>query len=167
MTNKSNDLDDSADEESGSDDSDRSVLENSDSEDDDGQLESLSTFVDSLRSQSHGPKPETNTEVIDSVSKGWNSIFQLTYTIATTPLSMNDILSSLTDPSLQSLRKSLEARQSSKSKSAAKKLSAPLAKPLQKKLERQAAYEETKTEITKWQPLVKANREVTLLTLLL
>ena len=80
---------------------------------------------------------------------------------------MNDILSSLTDPSLQTLRKSLQARQSGKSKTAAKILSAPLAKPLQKRLERQAAYEETKTEITKWQPLIKANREVPLRAFLL
>jgi U3 small nucleolar RNA-associated protein 14 len=72
---------------------------------------------------------------------------------------MNDILSSLTDPTLQSLRKSLEAqRQSTASKG--QKLSAPIAKNLQKKLERQAAYEETKAEITKWQPIVKARREV-------
>jgi len=87
-------------------------------------------------------------------------LLELTYTIVSTSLSMNDILSSLTDPSLQSLRKSLETRQSSTSKSAGQKLSAPLAKNLQKKLERQAAYEETKAEITKWQPIVKANREV-------
>jgi U3 small nucleolar RNA-associated protein 14 len=74
---------------------------------------------------------------------------------------MNDILSSLTDPTLQSLRKSLEAqRQSTASKAAGQKLTAPLAKNIQKKLERQAAYEETKAEITKWQPTVKARREV-------
>jgi len=73
---------------------------------------------------------------------------------------MNDILTSLTDPSLQSFRKSLAAQQTSKSKSVGQKLSAPLARPLQEKLERQAAYEETKTEITKWQATVKANREV-------
>jgi U3 small nucleolar RNA-associated protein 14 len=73
---------------------------------------------------------------------------------------MNDILASLTDPSLQSFRKSLATQQTSKSKSVGQKLSAPLARPLQEKLERQAAYEETKTEITKWQATVKANREV-------
>jgi hypothetical protein len=75
-------------------------------------------------------------------------------------LSMNDILASLTDPSLQSFRKSLATQQNSKSKSVGQKLSVPLARPLQQKLERQAAYEQTKTEITKWQPIVKANREV-------
>lgn len=73
---------------------------------------------------------------------------------------MNDILASLTDPTLQSFRKSLATQQTSKSKSVTQKLSAPLARPLQEKLERQAAYEETKTEITKWQATVKANREV-------
>jgi U3 small nucleolar RNA-associated protein 14 len=75
-------------------------------------------------------------------------------------LAMTDILASLTDPSLQSFRKSLAAQQTSKSKNVGQKLSAPLARPLQAKLERQAAYEETKTEITKWQATVKANREV-------
>jgi len=75
-------------------------------------------------------------------------------------LAITDILASLTDPSLQALRKSLSAQQTSKSKSIGQKLSAPLAKPLQERLERQAAYEETKTEISKWQNIVKANREV-------
>ena len=73
---------------------------------------------------------------------------------------MSDIVASLTDPSLQTFRKSLAAQQTSKSKNVGQKLSVPLAKPLQQKLEREAAYEETKAEITKWQPLVKANREV-------
>ena len=73
---------------------------------------------------------------------------------------MSDIVASLTDPSLQTFRKSLAAQQTSKSKNVDQKLSVPLARPLQQKLEREAAYEETKAEITKWQPLVKANREV-------
>ena len=73
---------------------------------------------------------------------------------------MSDILSSLTDPSLQSFRKSLSAQQSNKAKHGAEKLSVPLARPIQQRLERQAAYEESKNEVTKWQPLVKANREV-------
>jgi len=71
---------------------------------------------------------------------------------------MSDILASLTDPSLQSFRKSLAAQQKNK-KSAAQKLDVPLAKPIKERLERQAAYEETKNEISKWQPIVKANRE--------
>jgi U3 small nucleolar RNA-associated protein 14 len=74
---------------------------------------------------------------------------------------MDDILASLTDPSLQSFRKSLSTQQKSKSKWVGQKLSAPLARPLQERLERQAAYEETKAEVSKWQPIVKANREVT------
>ena len=69
-------------------------------------------------------------------------------------------MASLTDPSLQSFRKSLAAQQSSKSKSIGQKLSVPLARPLQEKLEREAAYEETKNDISKWQATVKANREV-------
>jgi U3 small nucleolar RNA-associated protein 14 len=73
---------------------------------------------------------------------------------------MADILASLTDPSLQSFRKSLAAQQASKSKATAQKLEAPLARPLQAKLEREAAYEVTKAEISKWQATVKANREV-------
>jgi U3 small nucleolar RNA-associated protein 14 len=72
---------------------------------------------------------------------------------------MSDILASLTDPSLQSFRKSLAAQQTSKSKSVGQKLDVPLAKPIKERLERQAAYEETKREVSKWQPLVKANRE--------
>src|SRR5579862_2016850 len=72
---------------------------------------------------------------------------------------MGDILASLTDPSLQSFRKSLATQQISKSKAVGQKLDPPLARPIKERLERQAAYEETKTEISKWQPIVKANRE--------
>jgi len=70
---KSNHSDSSEDEESGSDKSDESVLENSDSEEDDGKLESLSAFVDSFRYQKEGPKPEINTEAMETVSQGSNS----------------------------------------------------------------------------------------------
>lgn len=41
----------------------------------------------------------------------------------------------------------------------AKSLYAPLPKPDQEKLERQAAHEFMKEDITKWEPLVKRNRE--------
>ena len=75
-------------------------------------------------------------------------------------LEMSDILASLTDPSLQAFRKSLAAQQIGKSKHVGQKLSAPLARPIQERLDRQAAYEEAKTEVTKWQATVKANREV-------
>src|SRR5271154_1563691 len=84
----------------------------------------------------------------------------LKLTLASNDLSMDDILASLTDPTLQTFRKSLAAQQTSKSKKVGQKLSVPLARPLQQKLEREAAYDETKAEISKWQPLVKANREV-------
>lgn len=36
---------------------------------------------------------------------------------------------------------------------------APLRKPDREKLERKAAYEQSKKDITKWEPLVKRNRE--------
>lgn len=41
----------------------------------------------------------------------------------------------------------------------AKSLYAPLPRPDQERLERQAAHEFIKKDITKWEPLVKRNRE--------
>lgn len=38
-------------------------------------------------------------------------------------------------------------------------IQAPLPKPYREKLERKAAYEQSKKDITKWEPLVKRNRE--------
>lgn len=38
-------------------------------------------------------------------------------------------------------------------------LHAPLPKPDREKVERKVAYEKSKEEITKWEPLVKRNRE--------
>jgi U3 small nucleolar RNA-associated protein 14 len=142
------------------DDSEESILGESDPEHDDGQLESLSAFVDSLSSKKDKAHPEPQFVAEKPIVEGANRLKHTLTSLVSNELSMNDILSSLTDPSLQSFRKSLASQQTSKSKSVGQKLSAPLARPLQERLERQAAYEETKTEITKWQPLVKANREV-------
>ena len=149
------------------DDSDESILGDSDSEQDDGQLESLSAFVDSLSSKKDKTQSEPQSVAEKPNVEGINGLKRTLTYLVSSDLSMNDILASLTDPSLQSFRKSLASQQTSKSKSVGQKLSAPLARPLQERLERQAAYEETKAEITKWQPLVKANREVTHLSIVL
>ena len=116
--------------------------------------------MDSLSSKKDKAHPELQSVAEKPIVEGANSLKRTLTSLVSNGLSMNDILASLTDPSLQSFRKSLASQQTSKSKSVGQKLSAPLARPLQERLERQAAYEETKAEITKWQPLVKANREV-------
>jgi len=144
-----------------SDDFEDELLEESEEGEDDGQLDKLNAFVDSLVSNN---RPSKETEMTTSAPKSTQEgslppLMKLTIP-ESNELAITDILASLTDPSLQSLRKSLAAQQTSKSKSASKKLSAPLAKPIQERLERQAAYEETKNEISKWQNIVKANREV-------
>ena len=149
------------------DDSDESILGESDSEQDDGQLESLSAFVDSLSSKKDKAQSEAQPVAENPHEEGTHRLKRTLTSLVSSELSMNDILASLTDPSLQSFRKSLASQQTSKSKSVGQKLSAPLARPLQERLERQAAYEETKVEITKWQPLVKANREVIYLSTVL
>jgi U3 small nucleolar RNA-associated protein 14 len=137
---------DEEDEEDGEELDDDPTLSGSDDEDEDGNLESLSAFVDSLAP----PK-------LDSTKSTGSSEGPLEIPATSTTLSMADIVASLTDPSLQTFRKSLATQQTKTSKT--QKLAPPLARPIKDKLERKAAYEEAKTEITKWQPIVKANRE--------
>ena len=134
------------DEEDGKDLSYDPTLSVSDDEDEYGNLESLSAFVDSLV-----PKK------LDSTKSTGPSEGPLEIPATSATLSMADIVASLTDPSLQAFRKSLATRQTKKSKT--QKFAPPLPRPVKDKLERKAAYEEAKTEITKWQPVVKANRE--------
>ncbi|KAL3845670.1 hypothetical protein ACJIZ3_003073 [Penstemon smallii] len=57
-------------------------------------------------------------------------------------------------PGFSKLRKSLRRMESK-----AAPILAPLPKPEQERLERKAAYEQSKKDITKWEPLVKRNRE--------
>jgi len=145
QVHESGDEDDDDDE---PEDSEDSALEDSGDEEHDGQLESLSAFVDSLT-----PKTKLTADAIKA-----NDTVDIPAT--SEGLSLDDIVASLTDPSLQSFRKTLASQQKKSSKTTGEKLAVPLAKPIKDKLERQAAYEEAKTEITKWQPIVKANREV-------
>ena len=154
--------DESEEEEAEFEASETPVLDDSeaDSEEDD-QLDSLVAFVDSLSSKTKEslPRPDRTDSTPQTRVEGNRRLFW-SLQPASNDLSMDDILSSLTDPTLQTFRKSLAAQQTSKSKKIGQKLSVPLARPLQQKLEREAAFEETKAEISKWQPLVKANREV-------
>jgi U3 small nucleolar RNA-associated protein 14 len=129
-----------------------SDLDESANEEPEEQLEKLGAFVDGLMSKQNSVRPKVPAANSKNQSKQDNE--------PSHQLALTDILDSLTDPGLQSLRKSLAIQNKSNSKSSARKLSAPLAKPLQEKLEREAAYEETKKEISKWQPFVKSNREV-------
>ncbi|GAQ90786.1 U3 small nucleolar RNA-associated protein 14 [Klebsormidium nitens] len=71
-------------------------------------------------------------------------------------ISVADLVGSLDGSAgnLASLRKRLE-----KVESGAGPVSAPLARALKERVERQAGYEHTKSDVAKWQPLVKANRE--------
>lgn len=58
----------------------------------------------------------------------------------------------------------LKKRLSKLDKATAKPLSVPLAPAIQQRMERLAAYDATKEDITRWQPLVKANRELATLS---
>lgn len=71
------------------------------------------------------------------------------------PITVDDLMSTLRDkPRFGALRKRMEELE---------KRSIPLQpslrKPIQDRVERHAGYENTKEDITKWQSLVKANRE--------
>ena len=152
----------SEEEEAESEASETPALDDSEADSEEGdQLDSLVAFVDSISSKPKEPLPRPDRT--DSTPQTWvegNRRRFWSLQLASNDLSMDDILSSLTDPTLQTFRKSLAAQQTSKSKKIGQKLSVPLARPLQQKLEREAAFDETKAEISKWQPLVKANREV-------
>lgn len=71
-------------------------------------------------------------------------------------ISVADLVGSLDGSAgnLASLRKRLE-----KVESGAGPVSTPLPRALKERVERQAGYEHTKSDVAKWQPLVKANRE--------
>ncbi|KAA8539257.1 hypothetical protein F0562_025949 [Nyssa sinensis] len=74
-------------------------------------------------------------------------------------ISIQDLLDPLHGKSgFSKLRKSVH-RMERKSMS----IQAPLPKPDQEKLERKVAYEQSKKDITKWEPLVKRNREASTL----
>ena len=70
-------------------------------------------------------------------------------------ISVEDLLGSLQGASgIGTLRKRMEPLQKEKLA-----ISAPLPKVLQERVERKVGYEKSKDEVTKWQPLVKRNRE--------
>ncbi|RUP47697.1 Utp14 protein-domain-containing protein [Jimgerdemannia flammicorona] len=75
-------------------------------------------------------------------------------------LELQDLVKTLQDETgLSGLKKNLQALESAGGKGTAETLAAPLPKRIQDRLNRQAAYQETKKEVAKWQPIVKANRE--------
>jgi U3 small nucleolar RNA-associated protein 14 len=76
-------------------------------------------------------------------------------------LDLADLMGTLDDDTgFGGLKKNLEALEGSRKSKIKDTLSAPLPKRIQDRLNRQAAYKEAKDEVTKWQPLVKQNREV-------
>lgn len=76
-------------------------------------------------------------------------------------LDLADLMGTLEDDTgFGGLKKNLEALEGSRKSNIKDTLSAPLPKRIQDRLNRQAAYKEAKDEVTKWQPLVKQNREV-------
>lgn len=78
--------------------------------------------------------------------------------IGQTKLDFEDLLAPLADQpdNLDSLKKSTKVLTSSKNKA----LSAPLPRRTQDRLDREAAYEETKREVDKWQSTMKQIKEV-------
>ena len=78
--------------------------------------------------------------------------------IGQTKLNFEDLLAPLAGQSgnLDSLKKSTKVLTSSKNKA----LSAPLPQRTQDRLDREAAYEQTKQEVDKWQVTMKQIKEV-------
>ncbi|KAH8552611.1 small-subunit processome [Umbelopsis sp. PMI_123] len=75
-------------------------------------------------------------------------------------LDLADMMETLNDDSgFGVLKKNLEALEGSGKSKIKDTLAAPLPKRIQDRLNRQAAYKEAKDEVTKWQPIVKQNRE--------
>lgn len=80
--------------------------------------------------------------------------------IGSAKLSLEDLVAPLTSQpeALSTLKKAMKPLMSSKAKN--QPLPAPLPVRTQEKLDREVAYEQTKTEISKWDDTMKQIREV-------
>ncbi|KAI8919200.1 Utp14 protein-domain-containing protein [Powellomyces hirtus] len=151
----------SDDEESG--DDERLTLDAEDG-DDDHVAEQLSSYVFALDGKGRKKRKRAvdRTEVYDESEYNLAARVQEDdedeVPLARKKIGLDALLGSIGEQTgFGGLKKQVAAL--SKAKGKTDTVDAPLPKRIQDRLERQAAYEESKTEISKWQPLVKKNRE--------
>ncbi|KNC98242.1 uncharacterized protein SPPG_06642 [Spizellomyces punctatus DAOM BR117] len=145
------------------------IVDGGASNDEEDLAERLSSFVQSL----DGKKERTRRRVVSQTEGGEESEYNLAAHDTTAAggsssrrkIGLEDLMGSLGDEAgFATLKKQLAVLEKSTSKQMAT-IAAPLPKRVQDRYDRQAAYEETKKEVSKWAPLVKKNREADHLTL--
>ncbi|TPX70881.1 hypothetical protein SpCBS45565_g01475 [Spizellomyces sp. 'palustris'] len=145
------------------------IVDGAASNDEEDTAERLSSFVRSL----DGKKERTRRRVVSQTEGGEESEYNLAAHDTTAAggsssrqkIGLEDLMGSLGDEAgFSTLKKQLAVLEKSTSKQTAT-IAAPLPKRIQDRYDRQAAYEESKKEVSKWAPLVKKNREADHLTL--
>lgn len=124
------------------------------------QSENLVTFIQSLDKKTKKRKHrEEVTEAFEESEFALPS--RLVHKKASNKLELQDMLNPVTEStSFGTLKKQMRDLEHSKdSLKAEESLAAPLPKRIQDRIHRQAAYEETSKDVSKWTPMIKKNRE--------
>jgi U3 small nucleolar RNA-associated protein 14 len=133
-----------------------SLSEDDNEDQDEARLSSLQKLISSLPSASAGPAKRQRLN--DSNESRAASEYGLS---TSQKLTIEDLLPSITDPSLKRSLKLLtsdDQKPQSKKGALSGKLTVPLAKRQQDKLDRTAAYEKSKETLDRWIETVKHNR---------
>ncbi|KAF9355937.1 hypothetical protein BGX34_010178 [Mortierella sp. NVP85] len=174
------DDDDEEEEEEGDDDEDEDM--DADDDGDDSKGNNLTSFIDSLETKTTKRKQD-DTQDASSKKKARKALRERTeaydeseYNLQAhrsaavhslhgnankKKLDIFDLVSTIQDESgFSSLKKNIQALENGSKKSkAVDTLAAPLPKIVQDRVNRQAAYEESKKEVSKWLPIVQKNRQ--------
>jgi U3 small nucleolar RNA-associated protein 14 len=135
------------------------------SDEEDGQeedpikLEALGSLIASLPNSTDRPSKRAR---LDDPNEGKvPGEYNLALSSYSKKLTIEDLLPSVVDPTLKKSLKLLadDGKAKSDTKGVPGKLSAPLAKRQQDRIDRAAAYEETKSTLSRWVGTVKHNRE--------
>ncbi|KAI8813476.1 Utp14 protein-domain-containing protein [Cladochytrium replicatum] len=164
------DGDDGFDEDDEEDDGDDGDSEDGSDEDDDEEedITKLSSFVESLIAKHRRGGVNSNSTTVAERTEGADlSEFNVsTHRSASTgkKLDLSSLVAAVGDADdFSDLRKQLAKLEDLEDNKGAQKVSAPLPTMLQRKMDRNAAFEIAKKEVTKWQPIVKKNREADVL----
>ncbi|KAI8806247.1 Utp14 protein-domain-containing protein [Cladochytrium replicatum] len=150
------------------DDSDEGESEDGSDDGNDEEMTKLSSFVDSLiaNHRRRGAKP-TSSSIPERTEGADLSEFNVSaHRSASTgkKLDLSSLVAAVGDADdFSDLRKQLAKLDDLDDNKGAQKVSAPLPTMLQRKMDRKAAFEIAKKEVTKWQPIVKKNREADVL----
>ncbi|KAF9121882.1 hypothetical protein BGW39_010190 [Mortierella sp. 14UC] len=159
--------------------------EDMEEDDEEGTASNLTSFIDSLETSVKKRKQDDATSTLASTKKARKNLRERTeaydeseYNLQAhrssaahslngpsnkKKLDMFDLVNSIQDEAgFSSLKKNVQALESgagAKKGQPVETLAAPLPKIVQDRLNRQAAYDESKKEVSKWLPLVQQNRQ--------